>query len=132
MEFRINTASRLPIYQQLGHQIREGIARGKLRADERLPSVRELSQKLVVNPNTVARVYTEMERDGVLYTRPGLGVFVAAPRADLTRKARQNRLAELLTKFLTEAVHLGFSADEVIDMVGDEVKRFRWDVAASR
>jgi GntR family transcriptional regulator len=132
MEFRINTASRLPIYRQLGHQIREGIARGKLRADERLPSVRELSQKMVVNPNTVARVYTELEREGVLYTRPGLGVFVAAPRAELTRKARQNRLSELLTKFLTEAVHLGFSADEVIDMVGEESKRFRWDMAASK
>ncbi|MBI3461882.1 MAG: GntR family transcriptional regulator [Planctomycetes bacterium] len=132
MEFRINTASRLPIYQQLAHQIREGIARGKLREAERLPSVRELSQKLVVNPNTVARVYTELERDGVLYTRPGLGVFVAAPRAELTRKARHNRLSELLTKLLTEAVHLGFSADEVVEMVVEEAKRFRWDVAASR
>ncbi len=127
MELWINTSGRLPIYQQLVNQIREGVARGKLRPDERLPSVRQLSQKLVVNPNTVARVYAELERDGILYTRPGLGVFVAEPKAELTRRARANRLSEMLANFLTEAVHLGFSAEEVERMVGDGVKQFQWN-----
>jgi len=59
-----------------------------LRPDERLPSVRELSQALVVNPNTVARAYTELEREGVLYTRAGMGVFVASAQPPLAKKAR--------------------------------------------
>ena len=63
---------------------------------------------LVINPNTVARVYTELEREGILNTRPGLGVFVARPKAELTRKVRKERLEELVDHFLTEAVHLGF------------------------
>src|SRR6516164_10463367 len=83
MEFQIDPTSRLPIYRQLTRQLREAVARGRVRPDERLPSVRDLSRTLVINPNTVARVYTELEREGVINTRPGLGVFVAHPRAEL-------------------------------------------------
>jgi GntR family transcriptional regulator len=74
----------------------------------------------------VARVYTELEREGILNTRPGLGVFVARPKAELTKKVRKERLAELLDHFLTEAVHLGFSADEVVALATEQVKHFQW------
>ena len=126
MEFSIDPASRLPIYRQLRNQFREAAARGKLQPDQRLPSVRELSRTLVVNPNTVARVYTELEREGLLNTRPGLGVFVAQPRAELTRQVREERLARLLEGFLTEAVHLGFSSAEVAAQVADRAVEFQW------
>ena len=126
MEFFIDPTSRQPICRQLTRQIREAVARGKLQTDERLPSVRELSRSLVVNPNTVARVYTELERDGILNTRPGLGVFVAQPGSELSRKVRQQRLQEALDRFLTEAVHLGFTADEVSTLVSGQVGKFQW------
>ncbi|MCE5301713.1 MAG: GntR family transcriptional regulator [Planctomycetaceae bacterium] len=126
MEFQIDPGSRQPIYRQLTRQICEAVARGRLLPDQRLPSVRELSRRLVVNPNTIARVYTELEREGVLHTRPGLGVFVAAPRNDLSRKARNERLAAALNRFLTEAVHLGFSANEVVETVQEQVRQFHW------
>lgn len=126
MEFRIDPTSRLPIYRQLVQQFREGIARGKLPPDQRLPSVRELSRTLVVNPNTIARVYTELEREGVINTRPGLGVFVARPKLELTREVRQERLRTLLDRFLTEAVHLGFSAEEVVASISERVEQFHW------
>ena len=109
MEFQCDPTSRVPIYRQLMDQIRQAVARGRLRPGSRLPSVRVLSRELVVNPNTVARAYTELEREGVLNTRQGLGVFVAEPQADLSAAARRERLAEALDRFLTEAVHLGFS-----------------------
>ena len=131
MEFRIDPSSRLPIYRQLTNQFREAVARGKLLPEERLPSVRELSRTLVVNPNTIARVYTELEREGLLNTRPGLGVFVAEPKAELTKKVRKERLQKLLDGFLTEAVHLGFSAAEVVAVVSEGVKQFRWQSEAS-
>jgi GntR family transcriptional regulator len=126
MEFRIDPSSRLPIYRQLRHQFREAVARGRLECDERLPSVRDLSRTLVVNPNTIARVYTELEREGLLNTRPGLGVFVARPKAELTRKVRKERLETLLDGFLTEAVHLGFSSEEVVASVSERAGQFRW------
>src|SRR5438034_3790706 len=131
MEFRIEPASRTPIYRQLVAQIREAVARSRLKPEERLPSVRDLSRQLVINPNTVARVYTELEREGVLNTRRGLGVFVAAPRVELTKRARDSRLSELINPLLTEAVHLGFTADEVTRMVGDAVKQFHWNAGTS-
>ena len=126
MDFRIDPSSRLPIWRQLGRQLREAVARGRLAPDERLPSVRELSRTLVVNPNTIARVYTELEREGVLNTRPGLGVFVARPKAELTKRVRKERLQEMLDHLLTEAVHLGFSAEEVTALVTDRAKQYQW------
>ncbi len=70
MQYEINSASRLPIYQQLVQQVREAIARGDLKPHDQLPSVRQLSRDLVVNPNTIARAYTELEREGLLTNRP--------------------------------------------------------------
>jgi len=128
MDLQINTASRLPIYRQLAQQIREAIARGDLLPEAGLPSVRQVSRDLVVNPNTVARAYTELEREGLLLSRPGRGIFVAQPRSDLTRTAREQRLIELLDPWLTEAVHLGFAADEVLILVRKRIGEFRWNV----
>ena len=113
MDFNCDTASRKPIYLQLVEQIRHGVAVGKLSAGTRLPSVRQLSREMVVNPNTIARAYTELERDGILNTRPGLGVFVAKPQAELSDEVRQERLRCALDTFFTEAVLLGFSTEEV-------------------
>jgi GntR family transcriptional regulator len=126
MGLHISTASRLPIYQQLAQQIREAIARGELQPEANLPSVRQLSRELVVNPNTVARAYTELEREGLLISRPGRGIYVAQPRNDLTRTARDRRLMEQLDRWLTEAVHLGFTADEVLALVAQRVRQFQW------
>jgi GntR family transcriptional regulator len=132
MELQVTTSGREPIYQQLVGQIREGVARGKLRSGERLPSVRELSRKLVVNPNTIARVYTELERDGLLYTRPGSGVFVAEPSNDLTKAARRKKLLGMLDTFLTEAVHLGFAREDVVNSVAERARQFEWQEVVSR
>lgn len=127
MQFQIQTTSQTPIYSQIVLQVREAVAKGRLSVDERLPSVRELSKELVVNPNTIARAYRELERDGVLNTRPGLGVFVAEITNDRTRSSRKRRLLELLDEWLTEAVLLGFGKDEVLNAVNERVKQFHWN-----
>jgi GntR family transcriptional regulator len=129
MLFQIDSSSRTPIYRQLCGQIREAVARGRLLPDSRLPSVRDLSRQLVINPNTVARVYTELEREGVLNTRPGLGVFVAEPRSDLTKRARRDRLTALVDPLLTEAVHLGFPAEDVLALVSERMEKFQFPQA---
>jgi len=127
MTFQIDTSSRLPLYQQLAQQIREAIARGELQPEASLPSVRQLSRDLVINPNTVARAYTELEREGLLLSRPGRGIYVAQPRNDLTRAARDRRLTEPLDHWLTQAVHLGYAADEVLGLVARRVRQFQWN-----
>ncbi len=126
MEFQVDPTTRVPIYRQLMDQIRLAVARGRMKPGSRLPSVRVLSRELVVNPNTIARVYTELEREGVLNTRPGMGVFVAEPQADLSAAARRQRLAEIIDGFLTDAVHLGFSADEVLSAVTKRTRGFQF------
>jgi GntR family transcriptional regulator len=132
MMFSVDAVSRLPIYQQLVLQVREGIARGDLQPEERLASVRQLSSELTVNPNTVARAYTELEREGLLVSRPGLGIFVARQKTELTKAARDRRLADLLDRCLTEAVHLGYSADEVIREVTQRAEQFQWKNVRAR
>jgi len=129
MHFRIETTSRLPIYQQIVSQVREGVARGSLTAGERLPSVRELSKTLVVNPNTIARAYTELEREGTLLTRPGLGVFVAEPNHDLTHEVRKRRLIEGIDHLLIKAVHLGFPEEEVRTLLNERARQFTFPIS---
>jgi GntR family transcriptional regulator len=132
MEFQCDTSSRVPIYRQLIEQVRQGIARGRMKPGARLPSVRQLSRELVVNPNTIARAYTELEREGVLNTRPGMGVFVAEPHPELNEAARRERLHSSLDGFLTEAVHLGFTVDEVMAAITERVKTFQFMPEASQ
>jgi GntR family transcriptional regulator len=132
VEFSVTPASGLPIYRQLTEQVRAGVARGQLKPDERLPSVRELSQTLVVNPNTIARAYTELEREGVLYTRPGMGVFVAQVGQDLSKRARRDRLLVSLDRLLVDAVRLGFGVEELIELVAERAKQFQWAAANAR
>ena len=131
MEFSISPTNSLPIYQQLTEQICAAVARGRLQPDERLPSVRELSQLLVINPNTVARAYTELERTGVLYTRAGLGVFVSHAQPRLAKKVRRERLLNGLDQLLVTAVQVGCSADEVLELVEERLKQFQWQPATA-
>lgn len=126
MHFQINAASRFPIYEQLVRQVREAVARGDLKPGDRLPAVRNLSQDLVVNPNTVARAYSELARDGLLFNRPGRGVFVADLKPEVKDPVRKRQLFEFLDKFLTEAVHLGFSELEMTRLVARRAEQFQW------
>ena len=116
----------VPIYLQLTEQISAAIARGRLLPDQRLPSVREVSGALVINPNTVARAYTELEREGTLYTRPGMGVFVAKSPPPLPPDQRRQRLAAALEPVLVAAVRYGSSLEELIGIVEERGAPFRW------
>ena len=126
MQFQCDATARVPIYRQLMDQVREAMARGRVQPGDRLPSVRKLSRELVVNPNTVAKAYTELEREGVLNTRPGLGVFIAKPQAELSVKARTERLSKAIDTCLTEAVHLGFSAVEVAAAFTSRIEQYQF------
>src|SRR5512132_2423337 len=116
--FHISATDRTPLYAQLERAIRFAIATERLRVGERLPTVRQLAVDLRINANTVAKVYTELEREGVLETRRGVGTFVRTRDLPVLRGRRSDRERELriLTdRFLSEATTLGFSLDEVLE-----------------
>ena len=115
MQLSIDLRDRTPIYIQLERGLRAAIAAGRLRAGDQLPTVRQLAVDLHVNANTVARVYSELERAGVLETRRGVGSFVSATRAQARpRRERDRRLSAFVTRLLADADAEGFTSDDVL------------------
>ena len=112
----VDTKDPTPIYAQLDRGLRAAIATGRLRVGDQLPTVRQLAVELRVNANTEARVYTELERRGILETRRGVGSFVAAS-GSRARPADEHarRLTAFATRVLADGTAAGFGAEEVIE-----------------
>lgn len=116
--FRLDPNDPFPLYAQLERAIKVAVATGALKIGDRLPTVRQMAVDLSVNANTVAKVYAELERQGVLATRRGVGTFVEAlPRSAsaLSRGERAAELHSLCERFLAEATARGFAPDELLD-----------------
>ena len=108
----------MPLYAQLTRAIRFAIATGRLRVGEQLPTVRQLAVELRVNANTVAKVYAELERSGILETRRGVGTFVSARHfAANHREEHVKHLEQLVDRYVEEAGAMGFSVDDLIDQL---------------
>ena len=119
MQISIDSRDATPIYAQLDRALRAAIATGRLKVGEQLPTVRQLAVELSVNANTVARVYTELERAGVLETRRGVGSFVAAtPEQAHPPDDDQRRLRAFITRVQADAARAGFTIDDVIAALG--------------
>src|ERR687891_122425 len=111
----IDSRDRTPIYAQLERALRAAIATGRMQPGDQLPTVRQLAVELRVNANTVARVYAELERAGVLVTRRGVGSFInAAPAQAHPPREHERRLRAFVTRVLADADAAGFSVDDVI------------------
>lgn len=124
MQIRISQEDGTPIYQQVVNQIKLLVSSGRLVDGERLPAVRKLAEQLLINPNTVARAYRELEADGVAESRRGSGVFISGSRSPLSRKERNRRLNERIDAMLAEAVQLDFPVSGIPEMVRERAKRF--------
>jgi GntR family transcriptional regulator len=126
LALNIDTGHPTPLYHQLERAIRFAIATGRILVGEQLPTVRQLAVDLRINANTVARVYAELERTGVVETRRGVGTFVKARQFDAApERERDRELSDLEDRFLGEAAHLGFSAKEVLDHLKERLKRVK-------
>ena len=117
MHLQIQPASGTPIYIQIVNQVRYLVASAGLAPGEEIPPIRTLAEKLVINPNTVARAYLELERAGVVVKKQGLGTFVADSPPSVTKTQRQKILAERADALLTEAQQLGVDFDELLDLL---------------
>ena len=105
-----------PIYAQLDRGLRAAIASGRLSLGDQLPTVRQLAVDLRVNANTVARVYADLERQGILETRRGVGSFISAsPTAARPPSEHQRRLRAFVMRVLADAAREGFTLAEIAD-----------------
>ena len=108
MLFRPNPSSGVPIYLQLMEQVKHGIETGALRPGDQLPGIRPLAEELVINPNTVAKAYRELEHEGVIELRHGAGAFVApnarAKKVTDTMRAAQSMVAATIERLRARGV----------------------------
>lgn len=122
--FTINTGSPVPIYKQITDQVRLAVTTGQLQVGEQLPSVRALAEELVVNPNTVARAYADLMREGFLEARSGRGVFITPKRRVFAREEGLRRLDPMLNALIGEAMSLDFTPQEL--RAAFEAKLVQW------
>jgi GntR family transcriptional regulator len=122
MLFRTNPALGVPIYLQLMEQVKHAIETGALRPGDQLPGMRPLAEELVINPNTVAKAYRELEHEGVIELRHGAGAFVAGNPLTKTKKADSMRAAQALVEAAVERLRArGVTDDEIRRLVEAEL-----------
>lgn len=117
--FVIDPRSKAPLYEQLAQQLRWQIAMGFLSPDEPLPSVRQLSGELGINPNTIQKAYRQMEQEGLIYSRAGKGNFVT-PAVDEQRMKQQTDQIRVLQSEIGKAKEMGIPEEEIINLVRQE------------
>ena len=117
MRIHISSSDGVPIYLQIVNQVKYLVASGRLAPGEELPPIRVLAEKLVVNPNTVARAYRELEAAGVVEKRRTAGTFVSEAGSPLARRERLRILTERVDALLAEARQMGIEVSELIELI---------------
>ncbi len=117
MQIRISIQDGTPIYQQIMEQVKYLVAGGRLKPGDDVPPIRALAEQLRINPNTVARAYLELEREGILSMRQGFGTKVADGGSALPRREKLKLLAGPADALLTNARHHDVELDAAIDLL---------------
>jgi len=117
VQIHINVRDKVPIYLQVVNQIRYLVAAGRLSAGTELPPIRVLAEKLMVNPNTIARAYRELELAGIVEKRRTAGTWVTDQGSPLARRERLKILTERIDQLLAESQQMGISLDQVIQLL---------------
>jgi GntR family transcriptional regulator len=117
MEMHISSSNHEPVYLQIVNQVKYLVASDRLAPGEELPPIRVLATQLLVNPNTVARAYRELERAGIVETRRTAGTYVSAGSSRLARRERAKILTERIDALLAEARQMNIDTDAVVDLI---------------
>lgn len=123
--FNINTGSDTPIYKQIADHIRLCVATGRVNVGEQLPSVRALAEQLVLNPNTVAKAYGELARDGIIESRAGRGIFIIHKRKVFSAEEAWRRLDPTLDALIGEAMALDISREELREAFEKKIRQWK-------
>jgi len=122
---KVDAGSYIPIFEQIKQGIKREILRGNLKPQQALPSIRDLAADLIVNPNTVARAYRELEAEGFIETRQGRASLVAGNRADRDRKEREAILDRIFCEAVAEARRFRLSDAEVKNLLKRRLRAVR-------
>ena len=114
MHFALDPKSGIPFYRQIIDQIRYGIAAGKLKVGDQLPTVRALAVELKVNLNTISKAYRELEIKNILETQQGSGTFIAPVKVDISDDEREKKLTGICNEFQSIAAIYGFNLEDLI------------------
>jgi DNA-binding transcriptional regulator YhcF (GntR family) len=117
IEFRLDSGSGVPVYRQIMDQITGGVASGALAAGDQLPTVRQVSVDLAINPNTVMRAYRELEIRGILETQQGTGTFISKQKPKRGGAERQRQLSQFAADCIARAGAAGFTTDELLEQI---------------
>jgi GntR family transcriptional regulator len=117
MQLRISPQDGTPIYLQIAEQVKYLVAGGRLKPGDDIPPIRLLAEQLRINPNTVARAYLELERDGIVTMRQGFGTKVAEVKSVLPRRQKLKLLAGAADVLLTDARNLGIEFEEILQLL---------------
>jgi len=117
VQLHISTKDGMPIYVQIVNQVKYLVAAGRLAPGEEIPPIRTLAQQLVVNPNTVAKAYHELEREGVVTKRHGSGTYISDNGSPLARRERVKIITQRVDALLAEARHMDVPLKEILDLV---------------
>ena len=117
MQIHISANDGVPIYLQVVNQVKYLVAAGRLAAGDELPPIRALAEKLIVNPNTIARAYRELEIAGIVEKRRTAGTFVTAQGSPLARRERTKILSDRIDQLLAEAESMDVSLEDVVKLV---------------
>jgi len=129
MQIRVSVQSGVPIYQQIVGQVKYLVAGGRLRPGDDLPPIRHLAEQLRVNPNTVARAYLELEREGMITMRQGSGTQVAAGRSGESSSAKLKMLNQAADALLADARRLDLNLEEVVELLRARNDRLQSEAA---
>ncbi|HKN60501.1 MAG TPA: GntR family transcriptional regulator [Candidatus Acidoferrales bacterium] len=121
MFVHVNSSSGLPLYLQIESQLKHAVAAGALKQGDSLPSVRKLASELRINPNTVARAYQNLERDGLIRTVPGGGTYVADNIPGLLKTEKLKRLRPFAMQVAVEGTQLRLTRDDIVELVQDSL-----------
>ena len=120
---QIDFRSGLPIYTQIVNQVQTQLAGGMLKPGDQLPTVRALAEELRVNFNTVARAYRILDEARIISTQQGRGTFITEiPPPNITEKLRRESLEALTKRYISEAMRLEFSKEEISEMIRNQLK----------
>jgi GntR family transcriptional regulator len=117
VQIHLSSNDGVPLYLQIVQQVKYLVASGRLAAGEELPPIRTLAEQLLINPNTVARAYRELELAGVVAKRRTTGTYVSHGGSPLARRERLKILTQRVDALLSEARQMDFTTDEVLDLV---------------
>ena len=130
MYLTIEHNSGVAVSAQVIDQMKYLVVSGELAPGERIPSVRALAQQLKLNPTTVARIYRQLEADGIIYTQPGSGTFIAKGQTGLTLFEKRRQVGRRIRELVVEAGRIGLDYQELLKLVGREISKIRHKGAA--